>query len=359
MEKHEVARPISTILDGTNYITWAHQMRSFLIGRKLWRIVTGDITKPVKPTPLMDTTENIDTDPSDVTVQETTAETDKYIERLEDWDSKNHQIITWLGNTSIPAIHTQFDAFDTAKELWDFLSTRFQSIGLAHYYQLHSRLVSLNQEGGQSVNEYLATLQPIWTQLDQAKINPEHIRLIKVLMGLRPEYESVRAALLHRNPLPSLDAAIQEILFEENRLGIVSSLPSDVALATTHSRSANESIFCKNCKLHGHKFANCPTIECRYCHKRGHILDNCPTRPPRPPGAPYKPKSSTKYSSPPIVAAATPSDITTPQNFQLNDLHDLLKQVISSNSTALAVTPGSGFSNGASDWYGTEGGTII
>ena len=138
MEKHEVARPISTILDGTNYITWAHQMRSFLIGRKLWRIVTGDITKPVKPTPPMDTTENIDTDPSDVTVQETTAETDKYIERLEDWDSKNHQIITWLGNTSIPAIHTQFDAFDTAKELWDFLSTRFQAIGLAHYYQLHS-----------------------------------------------------------------------------------------------------------------------------------------------------------------------------------------------------------------------------
>ena len=340
MEKHEVARPISTILDGTNYITWAHQMRSFFIGRKLWRIVTGDITKPVKPTPTMDTTENIDTDPSDVTVQETTAETDKYIERLEDWDSKNHQIITWLGNTSIPAIHTQFDAFDTAKELWDFLSTRFQSIGLAHYYQLHSRLVSLNQEGGQSVNEYLATLQPIWTQLDQAKINPEHIRLIKVLMGLRPEYESRCAALLHRNPLPTLDAAIQEILFEEKRLGIVSSLPSDVALATTHSRSANEFIFCKNCKLHGHKFANCPTIECRYCHKRGHILDNCPTRPPRPPGAPYKPKSSTKYSSPPIVAAATSSDITTPQNFQLNDLHDLLKQVISSNSTALAVTPG-------------------
>ena len=142
MEKHEVARPISTILDGTNYITWAHQMRSFFIGRKLWRIVTGDIIKPVKPTPPMknikDTTEYIDTDPSDVTVQETTAETDKYIERLKDWDSKNHQIITWLGNTSIPAIHTQFDAFDTAKELWDFLSTRFQSIGLAHYYQLPS-----------------------------------------------------------------------------------------------------------------------------------------------------------------------------------------------------------------------------
>ena len=160
-------------------------------------------------------------------------------------------------------------------------------------------------------------------------------------MGLRLEYESVCVALLHCNPLSSLDAAVQEILFEEKRLGIVSSLPSNVALATTHSRPANESTFCKNCKLHGHKFTNCPTIECRYCHKRGHILDNCPTRPPRPPGHSYKSKSSTKTGSQPIVAAATPSDITTPQSFQLNDLHDLLKQVLSSNSTALVVTLGS------------------
>ena len=42
---------------------------------------------------------------------------DKYIEKLKDLDNKNHQIITWLGNTSIPTIHTQFDAFDIAKDL--------------------------------------------------------------------------------------------------------------------------------------------------------------------------------------------------------------------------------------------------
>ncbi|KAL0549030.1 hypothetical protein IC582_013510 [Cucumis melo] len=245
MQKNNVARLISTILDGTNYITWAHLMRSFLIGRKLWRIVTGDITKPIKPTTPMKNIDNT-ANTSDVLIHETTAEDIKYIERLEDWDSKNHQIITWLGNTSIPAIHTQLDSFDTAKELWDFLATRFQSIGLAHYYQLYSTLINLNQEVGQSVNEYLATLQPIWTQLDQTKINPDHIRLIKVLMGLRPEYESVRAALLHRNPLPSLDAAVQEILFEEKRLGIVSALPSDVALATTYLRQPNGTSFCKN-----------------------------------------------------------------------------------------------------------------
>ncbi|KAA0050252.1 Copia protein [Cucumis melo var. makuwa] len=120
MEKSEIARPISTILD-------------------------GDIVKPTK---------------------QDKEDHGKFIERLEEWDSKNHQIITWLSNTSIPAIHIQFDAFENAKELWDFLSTRFKFVGLAHYYQLHNNLVNLNQEAGQSVNEYLAVLQPIWTQLD-------------------------------------------------------------------------------------------------------------------------------------------------------------------------------------------------
>ena len=73
MEKNDVARPISTILDGTNYITWVHQMRSFLIGRKLWSIVTGDITKPIKPTPLVKNTGN-NANTSDVLIHETTAE---------------------------------------------------------------------------------------------------------------------------------------------------------------------------------------------------------------------------------------------------------------------------------------------
>ncbi|KAA0058547.1 Zinc finger, CCHC-type [Cucumis melo var. makuwa] len=281
----------------------------------------------------------------------------KFIECLEEWDSKNHQIITWLSNTSIPAIHTQFDAFENAKELWDFLFTRFKSIGLAHYYQLHNNLVNLNQEVGQSVNEYLAVLQPIWTQLDQAKISKDHLRLIKVLMGLRPEYESVRAALLHRNPLPSLDAVIQEILFEEKRLGINLSKHSDVVLASTYSPLGASSTFCKNRKLTGHKFIDCPKIECRYCHKPGHILDNCPIKPPRPRSYFTRAKNFTKPRNSSVVAA-TLDNSTTPQ-FQISDLQSLLNQLISSSSSALAVSSGSGSVDGTDDWDGSQSGKIV
>jgi len=50
-------------------------MHSFLKGRKFCRYVTGDLTCP----------------------KQTETETnEKFVDRLEDWDSQNHQIITWL-----------------------------------------------------------------------------------------------------------------------------------------------------------------------------------------------------------------------------------------------------------------------
>ena len=188
-------------------------MKSFLIGHKFWRIITDDIVKPV-----------CNTDENDT----------KYVERLEDWNSKNHQIITWFCNTSIPSIHIQFAEFDIAKEVWDFLSNRYKTTGLAYYYQLFTTLNSLKQESRQSINDFLAIIQPIWNQLAQAKISDDHLHLIQVLMALRPEYESVRAALLHRDPLPTLDAAVKEILFEETHLSLIKSPPSEVTLVITH-----------------------------------------------------------------------------------------------------------------------------
>ena len=48
-------------------------MCSFLKGRILWRIVTGEILKPI---------------------QKKDEDEEKFIERLDKWDGKNHQILT-------------------------------------------------------------------------------------------------------------------------------------------------------------------------------------------------------------------------------------------------------------------------
>ena len=99
-----ISKPIHVILDGDNYSLWAQGMCSFLKGRKLWLYVTR---QHHPPTQQKDETE------------------DAFALRLEDWDGVNHQIITWLRNTSTPSVSMEFGGYDTAKDVWDILASRY------------------------------------------------------------------------------------------------------------------------------------------------------------------------------------------------------------------------------------------
>ncbi|CAI8587532.1 unnamed protein product [Vicia faba] len=157
-------------------------------------------------------------------------------------------------------------------------------------------------------------------------------------MALRPEYEAIRASLLNRNPLSSLDTAIQAIIFEETRLNLDKTPQMDAALATTrfsHQKSNHHP--CKNCNRTGHIFANCPTIECRYYHGISHILEHCPTRPPKQNRGFTKSKNVPTSGSSSISVVATEGSTT----ITMSDIEDLIKQVMSSNnSTAMSATHG-------------------
>ena len=83
MAQTEISHPIHIILDGQNYFVWSQSMRSIIKGRKLWFYVTGEMKKPVK---------------------HSSEDEDVFRIRLIEWDSNNHQILTWLHNTSIPSI---------------------------------------------------------------------------------------------------------------------------------------------------------------------------------------------------------------------------------------------------------------
>lgn len=49
--------------------------------------------------------------------QKETKTDEEFAIRLEDWDVCNHQIITWLQNTSIPSTNINFGGYDTAKDI--------------------------------------------------------------------------------------------------------------------------------------------------------------------------------------------------------------------------------------------------
>ena len=58
------------------------------------------------------------------------------------------------------------------------------------------------------------------------------VSLHTIYDGSREDFEPTRAALLSRSPLPSLDAAIKELISEENRRPHHHIASSDVVLAT-------------------------------------------------------------------------------------------------------------------------------
>ncbi|KAL4589254.1 hypothetical protein LXL04_002160 [Taraxacum kok-saghyz] len=193
-------RPISVILDGTNYVMWNHHMTIHLKSLGLYSYVTGTTTTPVKST-----------DETDIA----------FGKRTDDWDIKNAKILN---------IHQQFLGYTTAKQVWDLLARRFTTTGLSHQYHLWSVFQSKRQQPDQSISQYVSEMQIIQDQLNAAapQIFDEtanqfrtyfsQLHLITLLMGLIDKFENVRASLLHRHPLPTLDASISELISEETRI---------------------------------------------------------------------------------------------------------------------------------------------
>ncbi|GFZ20913.1 hypothetical protein Acr_29g0000750 [Actinidia rufa] len=259
-------------------VTPAH---CFLKGRKLWRYVTGDIKAP---------TQGAAETPTDL----------------------------------------QFGRFDTAHAIWDFLVTRYTTADLACQYQLMTSLCRQRQEPGQSISAFLPQIYSIWDQLTPSEPKwlcagdstlfatyRDQQRLILFLMGLSDIYEPVRASLLHRIPLLTLEQAISELLSEETRLG----LPLD--LMSAHSVM----LLTIACSLVLFGFA-------KICRQRGpgHYRSDCPNNPTRRDTRPQCTAATAGVSS---TASASPTLI------DVSDLSALVQQIMSASgnpSTALSAS---------------------
>ena len=106
------------------------------------------------------------------------------------------------------------------------------------------------------------------------------------LMKLKSEYESVRASLMNRDPVPSLDVCFGELLREEQRLHTQNTMEQakvgPVAYAAYNRGRGTEmkKTQCYSCKKYGHIAPYCPNKVCSYCKQSGHIIKECPIRPP-------------------------------------------------------------------------------
>ena len=210
MPGDEISRPIHVIFNGDNFAHLSQAMRSYLKGRKLLLYVFGDRSIP----------EQVD------------KETDSaYAIRIEDWESVNHQIITWFRNTSISSIVDEFDNIDIAKEVWDLLVTRYAGPSVARNFNLTRKLYQIRQEPGERITVYHSRLKSIWDQLIASEpilsnsadtklvcVHREQGRLFQFLMGLRDKFELARNHILHQDPLPTISQAIHKLVDNETCL---------------------------------------------------------------------------------------------------------------------------------------------
>ncbi|KAK2354222.1 coiled-coil domain-containing protein [Trifolium repens] len=194
-------------------------------------------------------------------------------------------------------------SFSTAQEMWNYLKRIYNQDNAAKHFQLELEIANYRQ-GTFSIQEYYSGFLNLWTKhsailhADVPKTSLAAVQEVyntskrdQFLMKLRPEFEVVRDALLNRNPVPSLDTCVGELLREEQRhatQGIMShdaviSEPMTVAYAAQSRGEGRDvrQVQCFSCKQFGHFAHSCSKKFCNYCKLRGHIISDCPTRPPR------------------------------------------------------------------------------
>ncbi|KAK4596688.1 hypothetical protein RGQ29_014638 [Quercus rubra] len=323
--ERDIIRPITIMLDGpTSYHAWSQNMTVFLKGRKLWRYVTGSIPKPV-PNPKSKATTAEESSKTAVT-------TDDYEGRLEEWESIQSKILSWFINTSIPSIHNLLPRLETAEAAWKFLADRYNCTNDSSLeFHIESKLNQMCQE----------TDPPLVCSKDIELFVKYRDRrqFMHFMMGLREDFEPTRASLLSRSPTPSLDAAVKELISEENRRPTYHMSSSDHVLATP-SPQPHIAAFTAPPRINPGRpnSQSSKGTRCEFCHSKGHDISVCRKL--------QKFVQEHNKASLPRAAAVCPSDPSVPTGPSLTsslttaDVEAVVQQVLSRTSTTLSVTSG-------------------
>ncbi|PHT29518.1 hypothetical protein CQW23_30888 [Capsicum baccatum] len=161
------------------------------------------------------------------------------------------------------------------------------------------------------------------------------------------EFEPLRASILNREKLPTLDVVVSEVLREETRLGSQASMGNhlfvDTAMAAYRNSSlgnSNKPVQCYHCKQTGHVISRCKKQNyCNYCKKDGHIILEC-----------HKKSGSVKHLTPykafhvmirDVGTQHTPETQDAPQLFDRNDIYKMIQDSLAPalpNAISIALT---------------------
>ena len=99
------------------------------------------------------------------------------------------------------------------------------------------------------------------------------------MMGLHEDFESTRASLLSQSPTPSLDAAVRELISEENRWPTHHMSSSNHVLATPFPQPPIAAFIAPPRINSGYPTSQSSKgTRCEFCHAKGHDIQfvaNC------------------------------------------------------------------------------------
>jgi hypothetical protein len=160
----------------------------------------------------------------------------------------------------------------TAKEMWDYLQKCYVQESGALLYTLMQQIHTLEQ-GDMSIDEYYSAFDrlmgPLISMIPQcssAKCTTqmfiEKFFTYRFVMGVRPEFESIRSRLLHGSTL-TMAHALSDLLTEETRLQ---------SMSTSHMTSPHNVLAAYRS---GSKSNDNSSDPCVHCQKTNHRTDDC------------------------------------------------------------------------------------
>ncbi|CAL1369387.1 unnamed protein product [Linum trigynum] len=182
--------------------------------------------------------------------------------------------------------------------MWEHLAKLYSKANASRKFDVEHDLAQLKQ-GELSISSYYQDAVTLWTEQDRILASlssspptPDAInerastRVMRFLMNLRPEFEGIRASLLHRE-VSAVEDVLAELLREETRLKSQAKLDihsngPGLAFAVggrpQFHRPAKGDVICYHCKAPGHIQFHCPKRNtCNYCKLEGHLIAACPT----------------------------------------------------------------------------------
>lgn len=207
------------------------------------------------------------------------------------WNCCNDIVISRILNTVLHEIRQSIMYIDSAKAIWDDLSTHFSHTNIPKLFDLRKEIFYLNQ-GNMSISAYFTKFRSLNDELEvlsdmpkctcnkcicnvNAKISTymKSIMLAQFLMGLNEQYTVIQGHILMITPPPPLSKAYAILLQEEHqREKHIPTLPSEPTVMAV--KQCNE-YGNRNFKPAKKTTIDSSTLLCDYCQLQGHTRDKC------------------------------------------------------------------------------------